>query len=134
MYTIHHLLDWVALGFEVLGVAALAGGFVVVCFLALKAWYSTRSGRAAYETLREGFGGMILLSLEILIAADLISTVTSRPTMSEMAVLGVIVLIRTVLSFSLQTEMDGVAPWRRALVTGPEVIAKVATRNIESAD
>jgi hypothetical protein len=38
-------------------------------------------------------------------------------------VLGIIVLIRTILSFSLQVEIDGVMPWRRALLTAPQQIA-----------
>jgi hypothetical protein len=42
-------------------------------------------------------------------------------------VLAIIVLIRTVLSFSLQIEIEGVAPWRRALMTAPELMARTAS-------
>ena len=84
---------------------------------------ASRSGADAFRTLREAFGGVILLGLELLVAADLVKTVTSSPTLTDAAVLGIIVLIRTILSFSLQVEIDGVAPWRRAFVTGPEVLA-----------
>jgi len=118
----------VTVAFEVLGVAALAIGFVVACLLALNTWRRTHSGSAAFSTLRESFGGIILLGLEILVAADLVKTVTSKPTLTDVFVLAMIVLIRTVLSFSLQTEIDGVAPWRRALVTGPEVLKNIANR------
>lgn len=112
--------------FEVVGVAVMAIGFIVSIIVAARRWARTGDGAHAYSTLRQMFGGVILLGLEVLVAADLVRTVTSTPSLTETAILGLIVLIRTVLSFSLQIEMDGVAPWRRALVTGPEVLASAA--------
>jgi hypothetical protein len=53
-----------------------------------------------------------------LIAADLIRTVAVELTLENVLVLGVIVLIRTFLSFSLEIEMDGIVPWRRWRVKG----------------
>ena len=114
--------------FEVVGVAVMAIGFVVSLVIAARRWARTGDGGLAFSTLRRMFGGVILLGLEVLVAADLVRTVTSTPSLTESLNLGIIVLIRTVLSFSLQVEMDGVAPWRRALVTGPEVIASAARR------
>jgi Protein of unknown function (DUF1622) len=61
-----------------------------------------------------------------LVAADIVKTVTSAPSLNDAAVLGMIVLIRTVLSISIEIEVDGVAPWRRAMVTGPHVLARAA--------
>ena len=115
--------ELVTLGLEVVGVVALATGFIVAVGMSLRAWIRTRDGGAAFLMLRRSFGGVILLGLEVLVAADLVKTVTSTPSLTDAVVLALIVLIRTVLSFSLQVEIDGVAPWRRALVTGPEVIA-----------
>lgn len=60
-------------------------------------------------------GSSILLGLEILVAADLIRTVM-EPSLEEAVVLGIIVAIRTVLSISIQIEIDGVLPWKRALL------------------
>jgi len=124
----HALFGVVTIGFELLGVAALTAGFIVALLLSVKAWMQTRDWGAAFRILREGFGGVILLGLEILVAADLIKTVTNKSTITDVAMLGMIVLIRTILGFALQTEIDGVAPWRRALVTGPEVIWQTANR------
>ena len=59
-------------------------------------------------------GGGLLVAIEILVAADLISTVAVDPTVENIAVLGLIVLIRTFLAFSLETEIDGTVPWRRS--------------------
>ena len=58
--------------------------------------------------VRRYFGRSILLGIEILVAADLIRTVAVDPTLENVLVLGLIVLIRTFLSFSLEIEMDGV--------------------------
>ncbi|MFM8893879.1 MAG: DUF1622 domain-containing protein, partial [Actinomycetales bacterium] len=66
------------------------------------------------------------LGLEILVAGDLIRTVAVAPTLDNVLVLGLIVLIRTFLSFSLEIEIEGVPPWRRALVSGATVIRRAA--------
>jgi uncharacterized membrane protein len=60
------------------------------------------------------FARGVLVSLEILVAADLIRTVAVEPTLENIAVLGLIVVVRTLLSFSRELELDGVLPWRKA--------------------
>ncbi len=107
-------MDHVAQVFEAIGAAVLFVGLLVSVALAVRSLYRDRDGRAAYITLRESFGGVILLGLEVLVAADLVRTVAVAPTLENVAILGIIVVIRTVLSFSLETEIEGVAPWRRA--------------------
>jgi uncharacterized membrane protein len=59
------------------------------------------------------FGRSILLGLELLVAADIIRTVAVTPTLTSVAVLGGIVLIRTFLSFSLELEISGRRPWQK---------------------
>lgn len=81
----------------------------------------------AYQVLRRSFGGAIILGVEVLIAADLVRTVAIAPTIENVVSLGIIVLIRTVLSLSLETEIEGVVPWRRAATSGVNHIAQ-ATR------
>ncbi len=66
-----------------------------------------------YSGLRHDLGKAILLGLEILVAADIIATVSTEPTMNSVLVLRLIVLIRTFLSFSLQAELEGKFPWQR---------------------
>jgi uncharacterized membrane protein len=121
-------MDRVAQGFEAFGAAVLLVGLVWSIIMAMRMWRAT-GGRRAYQTLRETFGGVLLLGLEILVAADLIRTVAVTPTLESVAVLGLIVLIRTFLSFSLQIEIDGAPPWRRALTTGPSAVARAARAN-----
>jgi hypothetical protein len=89
-------------------------------------WKRTGNGGRAFKTLRDSLGGAILLGLELLVAADILKTVTSTPSLTDAAVLGMIVLIRTVLSITIEIEVDGFAPWRKALTTGPQILARSA--------
>src|SRR3954469_6516720 len=69
--------------------------------------------QGAYERLRRNLGRCILLGLEVLIVADIVRTVVVDQTFESVTVLGIIVLIRILLSFSLDVEIDGVWPWNR---------------------
>ena len=116
--TFLEVMDRVAQLFEGIGALVLLGGLTVSVVVAVRAWHRHRDGAAAYQLLRDTFSGVLLLGLEILVAADLVRTVAVAPTLENVAILGVIVLIRTFLSFSLEIEIDGVAPWRRAQAVG----------------
>ena len=116
--------ETVAIIFEVIGVSVMGVGFVVALALGIRSWIVSRDGRTAFTTLRDSFGLVLLLGLEVLVAADLVRTVTSTPSLTNALILAIIVLIRTVLSFSLQIEIEGVAPWKRALLTSPQLIAR----------
>ena len=126
--TFTEAMDLVARTFEAMGAIVLLGGLFVSLGLALRSMRRTHDGRLAYQVLRESFGGAILLGLEILVAADLIRTVAVAPTLENVVILGLIVLIRTFLSFSLEIEIEGVAPWRRAAASGAGHIARAARR------
>jgi uncharacterized membrane protein len=111
-------MELVAQVFEGIGAAVLLVGLVVSVVLAVRTFREGRDRQRAYRVLRQSFGGVILLGLEILVAADLVRTVAVEPTWTNVLILGVIVLIRTVLSFSLEVEIEGVAPLRRAALEG----------------
>jgi uncharacterized membrane protein len=119
-------MGYVAQAFEVAGAVVLLAGLVLAAALAIGVLRRTGDGRQAYRVLRQSFGGVILLGLEILVAADLVRTVAVEPTLANVVILGGIVLIRTVLSFSLEIEIEGVAPWRRAATSGAVHIARAA--------
>ncbi|HEY7261464.1 MAG TPA: DUF1622 domain-containing protein [Trebonia sp.] len=72
----------------------------------------TRRETGTYQRFRQQFGQTILLGLELLVAGDIIRTVATEPTLNSVAVLGLIVLIRTFLSFSLEVELTGRWPWQ----------------------
>ena len=71
------------------------------------------SWRDGYERYRANLGRGILLGLELLVGADIIGTITSPLTFTSVGLLAVIILIRTLLSFSLETEIEGCWPWKR---------------------
>lgn len=92
------------------GVFIVAGGMLVAT-----ARLATRRAKETgnyYSLYRQDVGRAILLGLEFLIAGDIIRTVVVAPTLQNVVVLGIIVLIRTFLSLSLQLEIEGKLPWR----------------------
>ena len=117
----------IAQAFEIIAAIILVLALLFSAFLSLRTWHRQRDGAAAYRVMRQSFGGGILLGLEILVAGDLIRTVAVAPTLENVIVLGIIVLIRTFLSFSLEIEIDGVPPWRRGLVSGATIMKDAAT-------
>jgi uncharacterized membrane protein len=103
-------MDDIAKAFEAAGVAVLIVGVLVgFCRGARDLVRDHRTD--TYRRLRSFVGRSILLGLEILIAADLIRTVAVDPSLENIGVLALIVLIRTFLSFSLDVEIDGRLPW-----------------------
>jgi uncharacterized membrane protein len=126
------LMDHVAQGFEALGAAILVVGVIWSFMLAAVAARRFGWSAKAYLVLRQAFGGTLLLGLEVLVAADLLRTVAVEPSLENVYVLGLIVAIRTFLSFSLETEIEGVAPWRRALMGGAGTIRRASATALES--
>ncbi len=70
-------------------------------------------GLASYRTVRRGMGRSILLGLEFLVAGDIIRTVAISPTFASVAILALIVLVRTFLSMALEVEIESRWPWQR---------------------
>lgn len=101
----------VAQVFELAGMAVIVlGALIAGAGLARSA---ATSGEDRIAAFRRALGRAILTGLELLVAADIIRTVAIDPTLESVAVLGLIVLIRTFLSFSLEVEIDGRWPWQK---------------------
>src|SRR6516162_3054792 len=126
--TYTEVMDHVAQGFEGLGVLVLAVGTLWAFVLAAVAWRRSGQARQAYALQRQALGGTLLLGLEILVAADLVRTIAVAPTLDNVLILGLIVLIRTFLSFSIEIEISGVVPWRRRPDNGPDELTGPADR------
>jgi uncharacterized membrane protein len=113
-----HVMEVVGTGVDGVGVFIVAGGMIVATArLAVRRAHDTGD---YYSLYRQDVGRAILLGLEFLIAGDIIRTVVVAPTLQNVAVLGMIVLIRTFLSLSLQLEIEGKLPWRREVVRQSE--------------
>jgi uncharacterized membrane protein len=97
----------------------VVGGFAAFVLFAVRA-SNPVARQGSYEELRRNLGRSILLGLEVLIVADIVQTIIVDPTFASVAVLGAIVVIRILLSFSLEVEMDGMWPWNRWRLGGGE--------------
>ena len=126
--TYTEVMGHVAQGFEGLGVFILAVGTLWSFQLAAVAWRRSGHARQAYALLRTALGGTLLLGLVILVAADLVRTIAVAPTLNNVLILGLIVLIRTFLSFSIDIEVSGTLPWRRGLATGVGTMRQASAR------
>jgi uncharacterized membrane protein len=93
------------------GVAVIVIGAAYAFVLA--AMRIIRREADVYRAFRQQLGQVILLGLELLVAGDIVKTVAAQPTLTSVAILGVIVIIRTFLSFSLEVEVDGRWPWQK---------------------
>jgi uncharacterized membrane protein len=98
--------------FEIAGVVVLAAGSLLAVYNAARA-LSRGERELAYQRARQDVGRAVLLGLEVLIIADIVETITIDPTLESAGTLGIIVLVRTFLSFSLEIELEGIVPWRR---------------------
>ena len=106
-------------GVEALGAAIMVLGGLAALVSYAMALASPAAREGAYERLRERLGRAILLGLEVLIIGDIVRTIVVDPTVESVLVLGMIVVIRIVLSFSLEVEIEGTWPWSRWRLAGP---------------
>ena len=113
--TIQHILDvveYVAVGIEILAVVIITAGIVAATTSFVSARRGPRIDPQAAKAYRARLGSALLLGLEILVAADIIRTVALDATLESVVVLGILVLIRTFLSWSLVVEIEGRWPWQ----------------------
>ncbi len=109
-----HIMEIVGTSVDGVGVFIVAAGMVAATIRLVSRLRNRADGAGSYYSLyRQDVGRAILLGLEFLIAGDIIRTVVVAPTLQNVVVLGMIVLIRTFLSLSLQLEIEGKLPWRR---------------------
>jgi uncharacterized membrane protein len=126
-------IDAIIQVFEVAGVLALVVGALVAGLSYLTLLLKPAQRSLAYGRLRSGLGRAILVGLELLVAADIIRTVAIDQTLQSVAVLGIIVVIRTFLSWSLEVEIDGRWPWQRGSVaSAPSPVGTVNSTGDEA--
>jgi len=113
MTALHRYIEYLARALEIAGVAIIVAGVVMATVWFLRAGWQATDWRQAYEQYRANLGRGILLGLELLVGADIIGTITAPLTFESVGLLAAVVLIRTFLSFSLETEIEGCWPWQR---------------------
>lgn len=111
--TFQEIMEGVGKAVDAAGVAAIVLGAIAATVIAAVALLRRRKEEGVYHRYRQHLGRSILLGLELLVAADIIRTVAITPTFESVGVLGLIVLIRTFLSWSLELEISGRWPWQK---------------------
>jgi len=108
----HEWMELIGTCVDAVGVLIIVVGAIVASGRFVGA--ARREFGRAYRSYREGLGRAILLGLEFLIAGDIIRTVVIAPTLENVVILALIVVVRTFLSMALQLEVEGRWPWKRA--------------------
>lgn len=109
----HEIIEWAAVGIEVLAVAVIISTVLIVALRWGTVRYLFQLGKeGAYENYKHQLGRGLLLGLELMVAADVVRTVALEPTLANLAVLGLLVVVRTLLSWSLMVETEGRWPWQ----------------------
>lgn len=117
-----HIGDWqvaenISEWIEVVAIAVIAVAVLLAFAVGIRTFL--RDGLTeAVEQIKQTVGRGLLLGLDLLIAADVIRTVTLEPTLENVAALGLLVVVRTFLAWSLMVELEGRWPWQRAQSSG----------------
>jgi uncharacterized membrane protein len=99
---------------DVFGVGILVVTMIVATALFAPQWFKREEWAEAIHTYKVRIGRGMLLGLEVLIAADIVKTVALKPTIANVSALGLLVLVRTFLSWTLFLEIEGHWPWKKA--------------------
>ena len=110
----HTLVEWSALGIELLAIALIVSAIAASTSIYLYGLVTNRRyGAQHYESYKRRLGRALLLCLEIMVAADIVRTVALDSTLASILALGLLVVVRTFLSWSLILEVEGRWPWQR---------------------
>lgn len=108
--------DWIyvaVVAMEVFTVVIIVAGIILGAATFLQVFFQRGDHQDAYRTFKLFMGRTLLLGLEILVAADIVNTVALKPTAERVLVLGLLVLVRTFLGWSLVVELEGRWPWQQ---------------------
>lgn len=109
------VIEWAALGIEMLGAVVIVSGVVGVAITRGTVRFLSQLDKpGAFQNYKQQLGKTLLLGLEFLVAGDVVRTVALEPTLTNVGVLGMLVVIRTFLSWSLTVEIEGRWPWQRS--------------------
>lgn len=119
---VRHWMERAALGVEVLAVAVIV---VAIAYGTVRFVIQVKTRSDAFQFYKSRLGRSLLLGLELLVAADIVRTVSVTTTMVSVTILGLLVLIRTFLSWALVVEMEGRWPWQGSPPNRPARVTDV---------
>jgi uncharacterized membrane protein len=105
-------IELIVRGLEIVGIAVIGISFIYATIRGLV--HASQRKPDAYQRLKIFTGKALQLGLEFLVAADIIGTVTVAPTRQGIASLGLLILVRTFLNWSITVEIEGCWPWQVA--------------------
>lgn len=114
IHDIEQVLELIGVGFDILGVAIICIGIILAFVRSSRSVMQSSDEMevSPYRRLKIDIGLALLLGLEVLVAADIIKTVAIEPTFDSLGILGLLVVIRTFLSWTLVLEIEGHWPWQ----------------------
>jgi len=110
--TIERVIEVAALLIELLAVGIIVLATAAATIVYVRKLLTHKAGLTGYEQYKVRLGRALLLGLEILVAADIVRTVALEPSLTNVGILALLVLIRTFLSWSLVIEIEHRWPWR----------------------
>jgi uncharacterized membrane protein len=113
--SIHAWIDNAAVTMEIFAIIVIVAGIVIGAARFIAVLLRRGDAKIAYDKFKAFMGRTLLLGLEILVAADVVRTVALEPTLENIMVLGILVLIRTFLSWSVVVEIEGRWPWQKRI-------------------
>ena len=114
MTDLQHAIETISQAIEIVAVGIIVFGLGFALVRCGLEFVRPSQARRAYRDLRTLSARILLLGLELLVAADIVRTVALEPSLESVAVLGLLVVIRTFLSWSLVVEIEGRWPWQPA--------------------
>jgi len=118
--SIRAAIEWAALGIEILGAVVIVAGVLRVAITRGTVRFLFKLEEpGAFGRYKHQMGRSLLLGLEFLVAGDVVRTVALDPTLVNVSVLGLLVLVRTFLSWSLAVEIEGHWPWQSRTIAPP---------------
>lgn len=109
---LRELVEWAIILIEGAGIFIIVTGAAIASVVFVRRYFTEKTNTDAYYNYRSQLGRAILLGLEFFVAADIIRTVVIEPSFANVGILGLVVFIRTFLSFALEVEINGHWPWR----------------------
>ncbi len=111
--TIHYTIEWTAICIELLGVLVITGSVVIMALTRGTVRFLFQLDKeGAYESYKHRLGRGLLLGMDLLVAGDIIRSVALEDSLANVALLGLLVIIRTFLAWSLGVEIKGHWPWQ----------------------
>jgi uncharacterized membrane protein len=133
--SIRAIIEWAALAIEILGAVVIVAGVIKVAITRGTIRYLFQLDKpGAFERYKHQMGRSLLLGLEFLVAGDVVRTVALEPNLTNVVVLGLLVLIRTFLSWSLAVEIEARWPWQaRGEKDAPDTAIALSPESTERA-